>query len=71
MEVTEQIIAAAAAGDRAAFERVVKMCSDPIYRYLRMIVKDEHAAEDVAQGVFIRVYQNLNQFDWVTSIVAS
>lgn len=63
MEVTEQIIAAVIGGDRAAFEQVVSACSDPIYRYVRMIVKDEHAAEDVAQGVFVRVYQRLSQFD--------
>ncbi len=63
MEIEQEIIAAVLAGDSAAFEQIVRKCADPIYRYVRMIVKDEHAAEDVAQRVFLSVYQKLHQFD--------
>ena len=63
MEIEQEIIAAVLAGDSAAFEQIVRECADPIYRYVRMIVKDEHAAEDVAQRVFLSVYQKLHQFD--------
>ena len=57
------IIDAARDGDASAFERIVKRYSGPIYRYVRNVVGDDHAAEDVAQQVFINVYRSLNRFD--------
>lgn len=63
MESEIQIIDAAAEGDTVAFERIVERYSRPIYRYVRNVVGDGHAAEDVVQRVFINVYRSLNQFD--------
>jgi RNA polymerase sigma-70 factor (ECF subfamily) len=63
LDSQQEIIAAVIDGDQTAFEQVVRAYADPIFRYVRMIVKDEHAAEDVAQRVFLSAYQNLHQFD--------
>jgi RNA polymerase sigma-70 factor (ECF subfamily) len=63
LEVQQEIIDAVIAGDQAAFEGVVNQYADQIFRYVRNLVRDEHAAEDVAQRVFLSVYQNLRQFD--------
>lgn len=63
MESEREIISAAIDGDQAAFEQVVKQYADQIFRYVRNLVGDQHAAEDVAQRVFLNVYRNLGQFD--------
>ena len=63
MDSEHEIIAAVIGGERAAFEQLVKAYADPIFRYVRTIVRDQHAAEDVAQGVFFSAYRKLQQFD--------
>lgn len=52
-------VVAAAAGDIAAFERLVVAVQGPVWRYLVHLVGDRGLAEDLAQEVLIRVYRKL------------
>ncbi|MEM6364344.1 MAG: sigma-70 family RNA polymerase sigma factor [Planctomycetota bacterium] len=50
-------------GDLSAFEILVHRHTPSLLHFIRGIVGDEHGAEDVAQQVWIRAYQNLPRFD--------
>lgn len=52
-------VVAAAAGDAAAFERLVVAIQGRVWRYLVHLVGDRALAEDLAQEVLIRVYRKL------------
>lgn len=54
-------IRAAAAGDRRAFEALVREHQAVVVRFLRHLVGDSHA-EDVAQETFLRVHLRLGTF---------
>ena len=56
------LVAAAAAGDRDAFEALVLRHQTRIVNYAMAIVKDPADAEDVAQETFIRAYRSLARF---------
>jgi RNA polymerase sigma-70 factor, ECF subfamily len=55
-------IRAAAGGDVAAFESLVRAYQAPVFRFLRHIVGDPGLAEDLAQETFIRLYRRLGSF---------
>ena len=52
-------VVAAAAGDVAAFERLVIAIQGRVWRYLVHLVGDRGLAEDLAQEVLIRVHRKL------------
>lgn len=52
-------IRAAAAGDHAAFERLVRAYQPQVWRFLCHFLGDPELAEDVAQDTFLRVYRHL------------
>jgi RNA polymerase sigma-70 factor, ECF subfamily len=56
------LVRAAAGGDLAAFEALVRLYQEPVWRFLRHLVRDPALAEDVAQETFLRVYRNLDGF---------
>jgi RNA polymerase sigma-70 factor, ECF subfamily len=56
------LIRAAAAGDLAAFERLVRAYQEPVWRFLRRLLGDAGGAEDVAQETFLRVFRRLPTF---------
>jgi RNA polymerase sigma-70 factor, ECF subfamily len=58
------LIRAAAAGDLAAFERLVRAFQEPVWRFLRRLLGDAGAAEDVAQEAFLRVFRRLPSFSF-------
>jgi RNA polymerase sigma-70 factor, ECF subfamily len=58
------LIRAAAAGDRAAFERIVRDQQVHVWRFLRRLLGDATLAEDVAQETFLRVYTRLDTFNF-------
>lgn len=58
------LIRAAAAGDLAAFERLVRAFQEPVWRFLRRLLGDAGAAEDVAQEAFLRVFRRLPTFSF-------
>jgi RNA polymerase sigma-70 factor (ECF subfamily) len=45
-------------GDAQAFERIVKTYFEPAWRVAVRILRNEAEAEDVAQGVFLKIWQN-------------
>jgi RNA polymerase sigma-70 factor, ECF subfamily len=50
------------AGDRSAFEELVRKYQDRIYSLCRYMVKDTQDAQDAAQDIFIRAYGNLKGY---------
>ena len=61
-ETDPALIRAATAGDLAAFEQIVRTHQQQVWRYLRRLLGDDDAAEDVAQETFLRVYRRLSSF---------
>jgi RNA polymerase sigma factor (sigma-70 family) len=47
-----------AAGDRAAFEEIVRAWERPMGRFLARMTGDAHEASDLTQELFLRVYLN-------------
>jgi RNA polymerase sigma-70 factor, ECF subfamily len=58
-ETDPVLIRAAMAGDVGAFEQIVRLHQQSVWRYLRRLLGDPAAAEDVAQETFLRVYRRL------------
>lgn len=56
------VVRAAAAGDLAAFEVLVRTYEEPLWRFLRGLVTDPQLAEDLAQETFLRVHRKLGTF---------
>ena len=52
-------VLAATAGDRSAFERLIASCRHTVTGIALAIVKDLDASEEVAQEVFIYIWQQL------------
>jgi RNA polymerase sigma-70 factor (ECF subfamily) len=75
-ETTDEDLARAAAqGNLAAFETLLKRHSGPLLLFCRHLLQDAAAAEDVVQETFLRVHVHLQRYDpsrrfssWVTSI---
>jgi RNA polymerase sigma-70 factor (ECF subfamily) len=61
-ETDPALIRAAAAGDLTAFEQIVRAHQQEVWRFLRRLLGDDGAAEDVTQETFLRVYQRLPGF---------
>lgn len=49
----------AQSGDRRAFEELLKIVQEPLYRYIFRLVEERSLAEDILQEVFIRIYRKL------------
>ncbi|MFN3159723.1 MAG: RNA polymerase sigma factor [Rubinisphaera brasiliensis] len=50
-------------GDNDAFRQLVVRYEKRLYRVIYRFVRDDSLAEDLAQETFLRVYENLDQFD--------
>jgi RNA polymerase sigma-70 factor, ECF subfamily len=61
-ETDPALIRAAAAGDPAAVEQIVRAHQLPVWRFLRRLLGDDGAAEDVTQETFLRVCRRLPAF---------
>ncbi len=57
------LIDAAARGDEAAFETLLRAHSGAVYAHALRFFGDPEAAEDVAQEVFVKMYRSLATFD--------
>ncbi len=71
----EDLARAAAQGDLAAFEALLKRHSGPLLLFCRQVLRDAAAAEDAVQETFLRVHVHLPRYDpskrfaaWITSI---
>jgi RNA polymerase sigma-70 factor (ECF subfamily) len=56
----EELVQAARAGDRPAFEQLVRRYQKPLYFLCHRYVHDHDAAADLAQRAFIRVLEKLD-----------
>lgn len=61
-EPEPETVRAAMAGDTGSFEELVRMYQAPVWRFLRHLVGDPVAAEDLAQETFLRAYRHLPGF---------
>jgi RNA polymerase sigma-70 factor (ECF subfamily) len=57
-----ELIRAAQAGDRAAFEELVRAYDQSVLRLAMNMLRSPEDARDVYQETFLRVYRNLNKF---------
>jgi len=58
-----ELIRAAAAGDRRAFDELVRLKRDRVVRTAFQITGDLDDALDVAQGVLLKLWQGLDRYD--------
>jgi RNA polymerase sigma-70 factor (ECF subfamily) len=72
------IILRVLAGDRNAFELLMRRYNQPLYRTARSIVKDDAEAEDVLQEAYLLAFHGLDKFrgesttlTWLTRIVVN
>lgn len=61
-EPDPQTVRAAAAGDLAAFEALVRAYQAHVWRFLCHLLRDAALAEDVAQETFLRIHRRLRSF---------
>ncbi|MDD5759823.1 MAG: sigma-70 family RNA polymerase sigma factor [Desulfobulbaceae bacterium] len=59
---TLHLIAKFKEGDKAAYERLVRLYQDRVYSLCRHLLSNAHEAEDAAQDSFIKAYRNLSHF---------
>lgn len=58
-----ELIREAAAGDRRAFDELVRRKRELVLRVAFQVTGDREDALDVAQGVFLKLWQQLERFD--------
>lgn len=62
MEGEDRLVQRALDGEKEAFEELVRHYQAPLYYLALRFVRDEHAAADLTQTTFLRVYQGLGGF---------
>jgi RNA polymerase sigma-70 factor (ECF subfamily) len=56
------LLHAAQKGDREAFAALVERYWDRLYRWLHLMTRDRHSAEDLAQEAFLKAFAGLHLF---------
>lgn len=59
----EELVARVLAGDQGSFRLLVERYQDRLVSFLFRMLRDLDTAHDLAQEVFLRVYQALDRFD--------
>ena len=74
----EQLIKAAAQGDKSAFSALVKRYEETVYNFSYKVCRNREKAEEALQDTFVNVYRKLDSFDgkskfstWLYSIVTN
>ena len=57
-----ELAAAAAAGDRVAFETLVRRHGPALHRYARRMTRDEAAVSDIVQETFVAAWRQIESF---------
>jgi RNA polymerase sigma-70 factor (ECF subfamily) len=60
---TARLVARIQAGDHDLFAQLYLRYFDRVYSYLRILMRDDHEAEDAAQQVFMRVMDGLPRYE--------
>jgi len=55
-------------GDMRAFELLVRQYEKLVFYVIHRLVKDQHAAEDICQEVFIKVHKSLVRFSFQSKL---
>jgi RNA polymerase sigma-70 factor (ECF subfamily) len=58
-----ELVERSRAGDRAAFEELVRRHADRLYAVVLRFVADADEAEDVTQEAFLRAWRNIGRFE--------
>jgi RNA polymerase sigma-70 factor (ECF subfamily) len=73
-----QLVKLCQSGDNSAFEVLVTRHKDRIYKLIYRMIGDAGEVDDIAQDVFLKVYQKLNKFEcrsrfstWITKITVN
>lgn len=73
-----EVVRRAQLGDKAAWEAVMRLHQEPVFRFAYLLVGDQDEAEDIAQETFLRAYRAFTRFDperalrpWLLSITAN
>lgn len=61
-DLERDLITRAQAGSEDAFGRLMRSHYEPVFRLVVSIIRDEHAARDVCQEVWLTVWRNLKTF---------
>jgi RNA polymerase sigma-70 factor (ECF subfamily) len=62
-EDTARLVTRIQSGDRDAFALLYMRYFDRVYSYLRVVLRDSQAAEDVSQQVFLRVLESIGRYE--------
>jgi len=54
-------------GNAEAFENLINEHKSQVFNYCLRMCENHHAAEDLAQDVFLQAYTNINRYDWTKS----
>lgn len=67
-EDTAELVVRLKAGDERAFEELVGLYRERLYRVAWRILRDDESAEDAAQEAFIKVYRHIARFEERSSL---
>ncbi len=61
-EAERDLVRRAQAGEEAAFGTLMRTHYEPVFRLVQSILRDEHAARDVCQEIWLSIWKNLGSF---------
>ena len=59
----DQIVAQVLAGKTSEFRKLVEQYHQPVFRFARNLIGDEHDAEDITQEVFLAAFDHLASYN--------
>lgn len=59
----EQVVALVLAGKTSEFRQLVEQYHQPVFRFARNLIGDEHDAEDITQEVFLAAFDHLTSYN--------
>ena len=63
MASEDQIVAQVLAGKTSEFRKLVEQYHQPVFRFARNLIGDEHDAEDITQEVFLAAFDHLASYN--------